>query len=369
MKKGILKLLVLYSCIFIFPTLTVAAPIIDSISGTVSNGDNITIQGSGFGNKAEGPPLKFDSFEQTGGDYDDGDPLANGWLQWYSFGQSEYETSNTRSGSSKHALSDFTSDSHRAFIYDHGSETLTPVYITFWVRYNSISESDAPQAKWLRVMQSTSSGDFESVVTNIIQWGGMTSSTINVRRENVTYAPIGDNSRPTPTEEVWIREEHYYVESSGTNQADGELHVWMQTSEGGKFLHEINEKSITTNSGTDRWRYVMFSEYKKKWTGTFEFDDIYIDNTQARVEIGDNATWANCTHREIQIPTAWSDLSIAFTFNQGSFQNGNTVYLYVLDPNGDMNTSGYPITIGSNGGEDDNPPPDPPTSLEIVNGP
>jgi len=29
------------------------------------------------------------------------------------------------------------------------------------------------------------------------------------------------------------------------------------------------------------------------------FDDIYIDDSWARTEVGDNATYDNCTHREI----------------------------------------------------------------------
>lgn len=93
-------------------------------------------------------------------------------------------------------------------------------------------------------------------------------------------------------------------------------------------------------------------------------NNLYIDNTKARVEIGNASRWATCTRREIQIPSAWSSSSIRVTINQGTFGSGNTGYLYVLDANGSVNPTGYPIIIG--GGGSDTPPP-PPAGLKITN--
>ena len=52
--------------------------------------------------------------------------------------------------------------------------------------------------------------------------------------------------------------------------------------------------------------------------------------------------------------------------NRGSFANNNIVYLYVVDSNGNVNSIGYPITVGGGGGGSDTPP-SPPTSLRITN--
>jgi len=78
---------------------------------------------------------------------------------------------------------------------------------------------------------------------------------------------------------------------------------------------------------------------------TIYYDDIYIDNVWNRVEIGDNSVFANCTHREIQIPTAWSDTEISFTLNTGSLASG-TYYVFVVDSDGTA-SSGSQITIGT----------------------
>jgi len=81
--------------------------------------------------------------------------------------------------------------------------------------------------------------------------------------------------------------------------------------------------------------------------GFWKFDDIYVDYTYARVELGNASTWAACTRKEIQIPRQWSASQITIDVNQGSFSAGTQAYLYVVDANGSVNATGYPIKIGS----------------------
>jgi hypothetical protein len=106
------------------------------------------------------------------------------------------------------------------------------------------------------------------------------------------------------------------------------------------------------------WEYVNYTA-----TGTSDqyVDDVYIDDTWQRVEIGDNATYSSCTHREIQIPTAWSDTSITATLNQGSFENGSTGYVFVIDEDGNANETGKAITFG------EAPAPEPSGKNSVIN--
>ena len=67
-------------------------------------------------------------------------------------------------------------------------------------------------------------------------------------------------------------------------------------------------------------------------------DDVYVDNTQARVFVAENSDSSG--NREIQIPTAWSDTEITVTYNQGSFANQETCYLFVIDSDGTA-SAGY----------------------------
>ena len=63
-----------------------------------------------------------------------------------------------------------------------------------------------------------------------------------------------------------------------------------------------------------------------------QYGDLYIDDSFARVLLGDAASYAECSHLEVQVPTAWSDSEVRFVLNQGSFQPGDGVFVYLFDP-------------------------------------
>ena len=76
--------------------------------------------------------------------------------------------------------------------------------------------------------------------------------------------------------------------------------------------------------------------------------ELYIDNTLARIEIGNNSDFESCTHREIQIPVSWEDGGISFKVNQGSFALGENLFLFVVDA-ANSASEGIPIEVGSQG--------------------
>lgn len=74
-------------------------------------------------------------------------------------------------------------------------------------------------------------------------------------------------------------------------------------------------------------------------------DDIYVNNTRARVEIGDNQNWDQCAFREIQWKTtSWDNNNITFQVNRGNFATGSNAYLFVVDQAGNV-SSGYPVSL------------------------
>jgi hypothetical protein len=84
------------------------------------------------------------------------------------------------------------------------------------------------------------------------------------------------------------------------------------------------------------------------------WDEIYLDNTQSRVMLGNSSTWSGCTHLEVQVPSAWASNQITATINQGTFSSGQQAYLYVVDSAGAVNANGYALTMG---GQTTNHPP------------
>ncbi len=63
-------------------------------------------------------------------------------------------------------------------------------------------------------------------------------------------------------------------------------------------------------------------------------------------ELANASSWETRSTSELQIPTAWRDDSISITVNTDNFADSQTVYLYVVDADGDANTSGLPVVIG-----------------------
>lgn len=92
-------------------------------------------------------------------------------------------------------------------------------------------------------------------------------------------------------------------------------------------------------------------------------DDLYLDNTFARVMIGNASTFAASTTREVQIPTAWADGSISIRINRGSFGSSASAWLYVIDKN-NTPSAGFPITFSGGGATAQSPPPAP-SNLQV----
>ncbi|MCK4240830.1 MAG: hypothetical protein KAX30_04345 [Candidatus Atribacteria bacterium] len=350
MIRQVLVRLIAFLFILGFPFICEAAPSISSYTGTIADGNSITISGSTFGT---GPTIhKYDFFEQSGGAYDVGDPIANSWSATADGAPQNipvYYTTNYRTGSTKHIRSEFdTSNWNSIFWYDHGA-TLSPIYTTFWIKVTGGSNCD--HVKYHQIRNEPRSSVYPD--TNIL-YVPSGNDLMNMLSESETYVMpsewfAGLNDTPT-----WERVEHYVVESDFENSpypADGIAKVWIQRGgEGNIFTSVVDETTKTNDNGAaNHWEVAVFCEYAKGLTGTVtvDWDDIYISNSLARVEIGNNATWANCTHREIQIVTAWSATSSTFTLHQGSISsanltNGNS-YLFIIDSSGVPNTTGYQL--------------------------
>ncbi len=79
------------------------------------------------------------------------------------------------------------------------------------------------------------------------------------------------------------------------------------------------------------------------------YDDIYIatgDFAQARIEIGNKPIYANCNILAIATPTSWQGNVITTTVRQGTFQKGETIYLFVIDKDGNI-SDGYLLETGT----------------------
>lgn len=147
----------------------------------------------------------------------------------------------------------------------------------------------------------------------------------------------------------WSRIDAWAKESSAPGGIfdgieDGFLKIWYDLSS----KEDITGIRTNIPGNANHWQEITILAWNRGPAEDIHswIDDVYISSSPARIEIGDNPNWNSCTHREIQIPTAWSDGSATITVNQGSFTNG-TAYLFVVDESGEA-SQGYPITFNGN---------------------
>lgn len=125
----------------------------------------------------------------------------------------------------------------------------------------------------------------------------------------------------------------------------------------GKLQYRFKPVSDGTETHVEQWVHPDFNGLATLFNslsdanrgyptvGWFEGHDMYLDYSLARVILSDSAVYDPGIrhHREIQVPRQWSDSQIVVDFNQGSFANGQVVYVYVVDASGRV-SAGFPIT-------------------------
>ncbi len=119
-----------------------------------------------------------------------------------------------------------------------------------------------------------------------------------------------------------------------------ELWIDLQRSSINVWLDNQSIASTKTLSNTtDGFNEVKLGyEAEDIETGNSWFDDVYIANTQARVEACNAPEYAQCTRRYLQYVAAnnWIDNEIRFRLHNLRALRGEPIYLYVIDSRGQI---------------------------------
>lgn len=338
--KTIIAWLVL---VFLFPVLLFAAPGIQSVSGTVANGQSIVITSDGNNFGATGPVVHlFDDFEKgTNGTLIS--TAANGAQvgRWNSISE---ENSTRYSNISKVSGSlSFCAD--QSLSYGNGIETVFPsaqtkVYVSWWLYLPSgqpFPGEGGEGINWEQLsIMGGGSADDDLVMPTIMGYEDFyINGNDGIYSKWITLAF---------TKGTWSRLSCYLDGGSSNN---GTVQYWELTGSG--VQTRANDTNVTVLKSGGVFERVVVNGYGRQTDNCYPmFDDVYIaygDGARARVEIGNNATYANCTNLTICTPTSWSTSSITATVRAGSFTNG-TAYLFVTDASG-VTSAGKKITFGS----------------------
>ena len=346
------------------------APLVTGVSGTLSSGAIVQIAGSGFGPKSAAAPLRWDNFENG----TNGAVIGNGWS--YTTGCNPkpchppiYSSAVTRAGSMRSIRANFD-DGGRTDCPDpegcnwsssfgvtaNGSYTnpvsnlqLPVIYVDTWVHYAPAT----PEPRNVKLIRVHTNSYQPNLYFNIYCLTDIDGARLGQDGGGTNVVLPSSPWRGSSFFKGNWRHIQMYLVQSSPGIADGTAIV---TIDGVTSVNRVGN-FMTRTDASQHWDTVWIGNYAGHNAlysclaspgNTYVYwDDAYVDTTRAHVEIGDADTYGACTHREIQIPTAWSSNSITIQANQGSFPSLANAYLYVVDRDGAVNPVGYKLADAS----------------------
>jgi hypothetical protein len=366
------KFIVLIAVFFI-PINTFAGPTISPLNNmNITDGDSVIIHGTGFGSN----PVDIEWLGGASGNIESGAVgtafSKNKWTvdTTCSNTQSPLYSSNMSHSGSKSIMSSYSGGQYDSgFVFNHGT-TFHSVYFTYWVYLDLGINAFSPYVQWkqwrIRPVASNDYGDTNGEImtsnwynSDGSSWQAYTMIFGNVNSYTQCYPGGVDNHYQSGyvVPKVWARVEVFAQGSSSPGVADGTLCSTLSIQGSTTKVVKDYEGDITTRfSGINEWQKIVFENFFGNSTTNdrtktkMYFDDIYMQfGSRAHIEIGDNITYGNCTHREIQIPVKWNPRikdaeAIKFIVNKGSFNSNQNAFLFVIDANGNP-SNGQPITF------------------------
>jgi len=317
--------------------LAFAAPSISGVAGGLSAGQTVTITGSGFGNKTKPQPVLWDDFERGAiGKQIQDVPAAIG--HWDTGAGSENVT---YTGAKAHtgrmaARHDFI----QPYIASLSKNmTFTRLYMDFWMVVDYVDIKSRNFKPWRLY------GDNDNYQLDYL-W--MCNSNALGRVQANANLEVNSWGGPQYSNGGWMHIQLVYNESS-PGQANGTVRHYINSEVAG-----LDSSGVLTENGPAHFDQIRIGHYWDQPSdascpgnggAVVYVDDVYIDTSWARVELGNASTYAASTHREIQVARTWADGSVSVNFNPGTFAAGSTAYLFITDAN-NITSRGIPVQIG-----------------------
>jgi len=327
------------------------APTITGYSGTLSHGSSITISGSNFGSKGTAAPLKWETFE-------DGEVGSSVTTTGYWSAESPSRTlfDDDTNISLRHSHSDrhvrwhglgWPDSTGKFYRENIGFEDTGKAYVNAWLYMDFVSGTPELSTGWQVKLFRIHANKNHTSVPNFI------NNLCTNDDETVSYWVVSIHNGSSIWPGAGWMKEGYWVnmcmeyKDSTLDVANGEGHFYSSRAplSAGSYYKGSRTGVATRHGDVTDWVDCLSVGYYVTNGGDEAYtywDDLYIDKYWARVEIGDSSTYASCKHREVQIPSAWSNTSVTVTLNEGSFSGFSGKYLFVVDNDGNVST-GYAL--------------------------
>jgi hypothetical protein len=343
-------------------------PSVTGVNGTLIHNSNIVISGSAFGTKTTAAPLKYDDFqsvtvgERVTTSTAPGPPWIGGGSQTFnpiaSTSRLRPSTPFTRNMQS-HWRPSGPGDASASNIALTG-QTFRKIYFDAWM-YNDTSfgggMDGGENVKHIRVHQAGATAP--NVGFTDTGPGGNNFFCIAGDGKFNDFTMTFNPMNAATMYNSWMHIQWAIDAGSGGQATNGKVRIYVNGS-----LRCTSNSASLLNTGFTSWPEIYIGNYwrTQDYTGDVYayWESIYVDNSWARIEIGNNSVYTNCTIREVQIPSAWSNTSVTVKVNRGQFSDLNSLFLFVVDENG-VASPGFPLTGVSSG-------PAKPTNLRVTPG-
>jgi hypothetical protein len=319
-----IAVLALASALALGPRPTPAQPVILDVTGNLVDGGTLVIAGSGFGEKATAGPVLWDSLVNIPA-YDlivDGDVIPT-----RADGCEDCPWAATISGSNPVVFSTSSPRTPDGAAYrteadgalrlgDLGVDQPDVLFVSWWFRSSvelPIAGSSASN-KLVRVWQDDAGS------------GGRLSWTPRFLQASSGETSWG--SWPAAAE-TWVNLELQVDSRAIAGGGQGLATACID----GQRQHAV---AFTASQPLDDLAALGLDASDPALTAgaVFEWTDVYVDTTFARVYIADSPTPSECGRGEIQLPVQWQDDRIEVRAFRGAFDPMQDLYLFVVDPDG-----------------------------------
>ncbi|NLX17744.1 MAG: hypothetical protein GXY53_00475 [Desulfobulbus sp.] len=332
-----------------------AMPKITNVTGTINDGQQITINGMGFG--TVGPVIQlFDSFEKGALNNKIATTINSADIgNWTASDTGRYSDDFALSGSQSLKV-DF---SLGGLVYNHSLLRFqgvrnTDIFVSWWqyLPVNKVvpgsSGAEGPNWKWFWLGDEDDNWPWGSDFTITCMSDNNCDNIWGPSIQNDTELPkLSGNGYFSTTFQkgTWFR-----VTVALRNSSDKTGYIWYQeVSKNGNTI-QADLTGVTTAHSTDPWNIFALPGYgRNDINAVLYFDDVYIatgDGARARIEIGETSTYSACKKLAIMTPDTWQHNQIKATVRQGQFKNNDKIYLFVIDSDGKVSSGYGPLIIG-----------------------
>jgi hypothetical protein len=292
-------------------------PAISGVTGgSLSHGETVTISGTNFGFKSQGPPLIWETFESGSNGQ-----LVRDVVGWQPYSENRggaiYSTLLSHGGANS-VYSD-------ALVYGDyfGSNKATVegahdiLFSSCWWRTNNVTVGDDRGLIKLTRFSTTENWyqgrgvPFISGMSAGSGGGGSQSPQVGYYNSSAVevYTNVGPGGAYLSAPfNAWTR-----VDLASQLSTAGASDGWIWGAITGPTSRSVKAGySIATRGSGQTFQFkgillptMSTNQYAATPYGDYQLycDDVYVDNTLARVEIGNESTYDECTHLEIQIPS------------------------------------------------------------------